>query len=74
MTVIVLTPPLASAYLDTNHGPLNQGLVDAYVRAMQDRKFLDVSTIQVSPSGKLLDGRHRCSAVVPVAGRAAATV
>ncbi len=45
--IVALTPDLAAVYLDTVPGPLNQGLINSYVMAMQDNNFRAVSIIVI---------------------------
>lgn len=64
---IELTPEIAQYLLGRNHSnrPLNRLTVEQYVRDMKKGDFvLTGDSIKVSSSGKLIDGQHRCTAVV----------
>jgi hypothetical protein len=61
---LLLTPELARTLLDTLGSPrLAQWKVDYLVKAIAASRYR-LSTVKVSPTGRLIDGRHRCAAVV----------
>lgn len=65
--VIELTPEIAQYLLGRNHSnrPLNKNTVDQYVRDIKKGDFvLTGESIKISSTGKLIDGQHRCTAVV----------
>lgn len=59
-----LTPEWAQQLLDTLPSPkFAESRIPVYARRMLAGDW-QPSTIKVSRSGKLLDGRHRCAAVI----------
>lgn len=65
--VVELTPKMASEYLARNgiNRPLSRALVNEYARAMSlDEWMLNGEAIIISQDGRLLDGQHRCHAVI----------
>lgn len=67
VTVEVITPAEAKAYLDNNakHRPIKEKKVAEYMAEMQDGKWrLNGKTICFDTTGRLLNGQHRLSAVM----------
>ena len=65
--VVELTPKLASEYLARNgiNRPLSRALVAEYAHAMgRNEWMLNGEAIIISEEGRLLDGQHRCHAVI----------
>lgn len=67
VTIEVITPEEAQAYLDNNakHRPIKEKKVAEYMGEMKDGKWrLNGKTICFDTTGRLLNGQHRLSAVV----------
>ena len=65
--VIDLTPEIAEAYLDRNDGnrSIAYAVVEKYARdILAGRWVLNGQTIKIGANRRLLDGQHRCHAVI----------
>lgn len=65
-TVVMVTPEIAQRWLDRNHSnrPLRRDAVDQYARDMSAGKWELTGTIEFDTDGNLIQGQHRCHAVV----------
>ncbi|MCR1783115.1 hypothetical protein KVF89_11280 [Nocardioides carbamazepini] len=65
--IVEVTPQLAETWLsrNTNNRNVRRSVIDAYARDIEAGRWrLNGETIKFGPSGVLLDGQHRLSAVV----------
>lgn len=74
---VMVTPDIAAEFLRSNstNRPLRRKKVDQYARAMTDGQWQETGQpIIFSKSGRMIDGQHRCAAVMKAGVTVAMTI